>query len=161
MRHHQTARHDDIVDDRFPPALGALVPVLAEALTRLGEDRAIIIEVESNERYVQYLAGDDGLWAESISNRFIDDGPLLTDDDLAWLDNHGWNRPSDTGWYGNHWKDWTRAEATQAALAGLVTLHRIHGAMTPDDLDVTCHDNEVTTWFHDRHPGVLRFGPAH
>lgn len=157
MHDRQITNRDLGTTATFPPEMAALVPFLARSLTMLDDDEVVVIDVGDDERYVQYLAAHGVLRAESVSNRYILEGPPLTDDDLAWLDGHGWNPPEATGWVGNHWRDWARAEATEAALAGLVTLHRIHGANGPDDLGIHSTNERLLASTDARVPRIDRW----
>ncbi len=155
--------HHTIHDsDRFPPALATVVPVLADALRALDDDDHIVIDVRGNDRYVQYATFDDNIRAESVGNAYILESPPLDADDLVWLTGHGWNLgpgPGDPSDCGNHWRHWSRAEATQAAIAGVVTLHRIHGARTPDDLRLGLTDRDLIDALHARYPAQPHIVP--
>ena len=117
--------------DGFPDDLAVLVPMLADALSRLDDEHHLEIMVIGTGRYLQFAAFDENLRAETVGNTYLKGCELLDAGALAWLAAHGWNDPDEGG---NHWRHWEPADFLAAATVTVVTLHQVHGVDDPRQL---------------------------
>lgn len=111
-----------------PASLLALIPTIAEALTRLDDTHHLIISVRDSHRFVQFATCETILRGESKGERYLEGADRLSSADVAWLTGHGWNVPDEGGNYWRHWDPVTPPiDHHAAATVAVVTLHMVHG----------------------------------
>ncbi len=117
--------------ERLALALEALDETQSLTISRTGSS-GFVSESGSN-RFVQFVRFGPGLRAESVGERYLDDGDELTAEQLHQLEALGW-LPPDEG--GNYWAQWAEAPPFQdVAATALQTLQQVHGVEHVEQLD--------------------------
>jgi hypothetical protein len=121
------------IDELRLEVAGLLANVVLDRRTTI-----CIAHTGRTNRFVQALSFDRGLWIETVSNAFLDEGEQLTDRDHERLHALGWSEPTGTEPHPN-WFRQSDDEVDLVTAADLLvdTLVEVHGVTTPDDLAVT------------------------
>ncbi|WP_157430237.1 TY-Chap domain-containing protein [Actinomadura oligospora] len=114
---------------------------LGRELTALERDTILIVrEREESRHYVQAMREPDRLYAEAVSNNFLDGPLLLTLADEEVMSDAGWRPPADPGMAGprNWWTELpafaTAADYARLAEVMVTALRDVQAVRRPSDL---------------------------
>jgi hypothetical protein len=98
------------------PSEGGNVSMIAKALGRLqaegGNNNFVIFIADADRNYYIQFTGARGqgeLYAEAVSNQFLEPANALTDDQMARLESLGWIRQEGN----NYYRNWTAASDSE------------------------------------------------